>query len=63
MSGTICFILCALNVGLRVLRIRLQSSPSARLSILHLSNAYEAIHNLQVSERKEQLSELCQTVS
>ena len=34
MSGTICFILCALKVGVRVLRMRFHSSPWATVNIL-----------------------------
>jgi len=33
-SGTICFILCALKVGVRVLRMRFHSSPWATVNIL-----------------------------
>ena len=33
-SGTICFILCALKVGVRVLRMRFHSSPCATVNIL-----------------------------
>ena len=48
MSGTICFILCALKVGLRVLRIRFHSSPSTIVIILlkgsgNLNSTYPGI--------------------